>query len=186
MYEILFRRLRPGEGPGIGEAIAEAVFNTAYGRPDVFREDDLALADVAVDSWVDENNVSDELTLEEVAFVAMYARHLAEFAVKHVPTELDLATERERALEAGIYAGGYQRHIADDEPVVPDEYRVHQRDAFVLGFFSAYEIGEIPIDWQDEVERLRHDEEECDGPDEGDAESGPLEIEPCCSKHFPS
>jgi hypothetical protein len=153
MYEILFRKLRPDDVEPIHVDITSCVFGMAHGRPSEFEKDAEALLNVAMDNWVDEHNVDAELTPEELGFVVSWARHIAEFAVKNVPSELQLVTERSQAFDAGNYDGAYG---GDENTCAPPAvYRSHQRDGYVLGFFSSYELSEAPVDWQDELERLR-------------------------------
>jgi len=64
-----------------------------------------------------------------------------------------------RAMDAGSYDNAYSSEdlaLCNIEGK-SDEYRA----GYVLGFFSSYEVDEVPGDWQDEVETLRsaHDNE---------------------------
>lgn len=69
----------------------------------------------------------------------------------------------ERGYDAGNYANAYETEdlesaleaegYDDDMPLNPRRFRF--REGFVLGFFSSYELDEIPDEHREEVEYLR-------------------------------
>lgn len=66
-------------------------------------------------------------------------------------TEL-LEKERfSRGFDRGNYASAYERSEPEDVEDKPEAYR----DGYLIGFFSSFELHEIPYEWRDKLEELR-------------------------------
>lgn len=75
---------------------------------------------------------------------------------------IDCATQFSQGYDAGNYAEAYDgRAVPAFDPGDFAGIRAsHETAGYVLGFFSSYEIAEIPGDWVQVVTFLRHDHPE--------------------------
>jgi hypothetical protein len=54
--------------------------------------------------------------------------------------------------DRGNYASAYER---SEPETLADEHPKSFRDGYLMGFFSSFELHEIPPEWRDELEELR-------------------------------
>lgn len=151
-YNVLMRRVM---GQTVVELAGLRVIDLAHGRPHAFSKDGDMLADVVLDSLVGEmsDDTLSELfgdtdsgpDLESPSFKVFedFVMAMSEWACKHVPTELDLKTERSRAFDRGNYAAAYED--PSDTATVPEGYATHQYEGYLMGFYSSRELHEIPL-----------------------------------------
>lgn len=177
-WRVLLKRIPSQQDQTVGEFAMRLALDVAFGRPHDFQMDVDALEDHILDTFVDmvpdstlcdlfgwtddgERNprgVAPNFNSPTWNVFRDHVRGLAVFAVSHVQDELALKTERSWAFDRGNHAAAYKD--PSDTATVPKGYATHQREGYLMGFYSSRELDEIPNEHRLLIRRLRAQEDE--------------------------